>query len=266
VTKQGYYQWLCNRDKPYKYTDLLADIKKVLAENPENKANYGARRVYLRLTQPEYEYEGSYSTVYRVMKANNLLQKKKERPNWITEADPEAQKSENLIKQDFTADGPNTKWLTDISEVPTVDGKLYVSPILDCFDGMIVGLTMDDNMRKELCVDAFNQACNRHDAYGMILHDDRGSQYTSHAFREALEVRGAIQSMSGTGRCFDNARMESFFATLKKEKLYKIKTELLPMSTVKSIIFRWIFIYYNQERVYSSNDGGYPPGGKATNV
>ena len=65
--------------------------------------------------------------------------------------------------------------------------------------------------------------------------------------------------MSGTGRCYDNARMESFFATLKKEKLYKIRTELLPMETVKSIIFRWIFTYYNRKRIYTANDGGYPP-------
>jgi transposase InsO family protein len=250
---------LGNRDKPYKYTDLLADIHKVLDENTENKANYGARRVYLRLKQPEYGHEDSYSTVYRVMKKHGLLQKKKKRPHAITEEDKEAEKSENLIKQDFTADEPNKKWLTDITEVPTADGKLYVSPILDCFDGMIVGLTMDDNMRKELCIDAFKQAYNRYDAYGMVLHDDRGRQYTSVRFREELASRGAIQSMSGTGKCYDNARMESFFATLKKEKLYRIKTELLPMNTVKSIIFRWVFTYYNRERVYTSNEGGYPP-------
>ena len=79
----------------------------------------------------------------------------------------------------------------------------------------------------------------QYNAYGMIFHSDRGSQYTSYAFREKLAEYGAVQSMSGTGRCYDNARMESFFATVKKEKLYKIKTELLPMSTVKSIIFRW---------------------------
>jgi putative transposase len=65
--------------------------------------------------------------------------------------------------------------------------------------------------------------------------------------------------MSGTGRCYDNARMESFFATLKKEKLYKIKTELLPMETVKTIIFRYVEIYYNRNRVYTTNIGGYPP-------
>ena len=238
------------------------DIEKVLAEHEENKANYGAQRVYLRLKQPEYGYEGSYSTVYRVMKSKGLLQKKKRRPNSITLEDYEAQKSENLINQDFKADEPNKKWLTDISEVPTAEGKLYICPILDCYDGLIVGLTMEDNMRKELCIDAFNQACYRHSAYDMTFHSDRGTQMTSYDFRKALEARRATQSMSGTGRCYDNARIESFFATLKKEKLYKIRTELLPMSTVKSIIFRWVFSYYNQHRVYTANEGGYPPGVK----
>jgi transposase InsO family protein len=234
-------------------------IQKVLAEDSENKANYGARRVYLRLTQPEYGYTGSYSTVYRVMKANGLLQKRKRKPNGLTKEDYAAQKSENLLNQDFSALEPDSKWLSDISEVPTANGKLYLAPVLDCFDGLIVGLAMADNMRKELCIEAFEQACQRRDAYEMIFHSDRGSQFTSKNFREALAARRAVQSMSGTGRCYDNARMESFFATLKKEKLYKIRTELLPMSTVKSIIFRWVFMYYNRIRVYTTNDGGYPP-------
>ena len=259
VTKQGYYQWLRSLDRPYKYTALLAMIREVLAEDPENKANYGARRVHLRLKQTDYDYSGSYSTVYRVMKANNLLQKKKRRPNGLTKEDYAAQKSENLINQDFTSPVPNTKWLSDITEVPTAEGKLYLAPVLDCFDGQIVGLAMADNMRKELCVRAFEQACLRYNAYGMTFHTDRGSQFTSRKFREALKLRGAIQSMSGTGRCYDNARMESFMATLKKEKLYKIRTELMSMETVKSIIFRWTFLYYNKKRVYTANEGGYPP-------
>lgn len=92
----------------------------------------------------------------------------------------------------------------------------------------------------------------------MIFHSDRGSQYTSLEFRALLARYGAIQSMSGTGRCYDNARMESFFATLKKEKLYRIKTEQLPMETVKSIVWQYIESYYNRRRIYTTNDG-YPP-------
>ena len=125
--------------------------------------------------------------------------------------------------------------------------------------GEIVGLAMDDNMKKELCIRAFRSACQAQGAYGMILHSDRGSQFTSSSFRKVLAQCGAVQSMSGTGRCYDNARMESFFATLKKEKLYRIRTEQMPMAQVKSIVFRYIMTYYNRQRIYTANPGGLPP-------
>lgn len=110
----------------------------------------------------------------------------------------------------------------------------------------------------ELCVDAFTSATNKHQAYGMIFHSDRGSQYTSKLYRDILARYGATQSMSATGRCYDNARMESFFATLKKECLYKFKTETMRMETVKSLVFRFIETYYNRRRIYTPNEG-YPP-------
>lgn len=257
VSEQGYYKWLKHKGKAYKHEALLANILEIRAKFLENE-NYGVERIYLDLQQ-NYDYEGSLRTVYRVCKENNLLIKKKRRPNSLTKEDKEAQKSENIIKQDFTATEPNQKWLSDITEVPCSDGKLYVSAVLDCYDGAIVGLSMDNNMRKELCINAFESACKQYGASGMIFHSDRGSQYTSGAFREALERYIATQSMSSTGRCYDNARMESFFATLKKEKLYKIKTELMPMNAVKTIIFRYIEIYYNRYRIYTTNEGGYPP-------
>lgn len=94
---------------------------------------------------------------------------------------------------------------------------------------------------------------------GAVFHSDRGSQYTSLAFRSELSRCGMIQSLSGTGHCFDNARMESFFATLKKEKIYQIAAYKLPREQVKTIIFRYIFIYYNRVRVYTRNPLGLPP-------
>jgi len=107
---------------------------------------------------------------------------------------------------------------------------LYLAAVLDCYNGEIVGLAMDDNMKKALCIRAFRSACQAQGAHGMILHSDRGSQFTSSAFRMVLAQKDAVQSMSGTGRCYDNARMESFFATLKKEKLYQIRTKRMPMT------------------------------------
>lgn len=223
---------------------------------PENE-NYGARRIHLALRQQGEAV--SYSTVYRTMKRHSLLHKAKLHPNGITRADASAQKAENLIARNFTAEVPNRTWLTDITEVPCRDGKLYVAAVLDCFDGKIVGLSMDDNMRAELCVRAFESACRQESAHRMILHSDRGSQFTSAAFRAALRRYGATQSMSGTGRCYDNARMESFFATLKKEKLYRIDTKKLSRAQVKTIIFRFVMIYYNRQRIYTTNPGGWPP-------
>ena len=122
-------------------------------------------------------------------------------------------------------------------------------------------MEMRDNMKKELCIDTVRQLQAQYGKllHGVILHSDRGSQYTSEAFREKLRSLGITQSLSGTGHCFDNARMESFFATLKKEKIYQIAAYKLTRAQVKTIIFRYVFTYYNRIRICSVNPGGLPP-------
>ena len=255
VSEAGYYKYKRAKKKVYKYTDLLTTIHKILKEDQEN-ANYGVRRIFDALRN-YHSFKGSYSTIYRICKKSNLIIRYKRRPKGITKADSEAEKAENLIKQDFTAEKPNKKWLTDITEIPCSDAKLYLAPILDCYDGSILGFKMDTNMKAELCVEAYENACKATGAHGMILHSDRGSQFTSQLFRKSLANQGAIQSMSGVGRCYDNARMESFFATLKKEKLYQMDTNKMTSEEVKSVVFRYIY-YYNLRRIYSTN-GGWPP-------
>lgn len=255
VSECGYYKHVKHCFRGAGHADLLAQIYGILKEEPEN-ANYGVRRIYLALKLNK-GYKGSLSTIYRICRENGLMIKRKKKPNGITKADMMAQKSENLIKQNFISSAPNEKWLSDITEIPCADGKLYLAAVLDCYDGKIVGFSMDDHMKASLCRRAFEVACMKESARGMIFHSDRGSQYTSCEFREALKCRGAIQSMSGTGRCYDNARMESFFATLKKEKLYKMKTVDYCIDEVKSVVHRYIS-YYNLRRIYSTN-GGNPP-------
>jgi transposase InsO family protein len=105
------------------------------------------------------------------------------RQKGITQANAKAQKSANLINQDFTADAPNEKWLSDITEIPCLEGKLYLAPVLDCYDGTIRGFKTDTHMRAELCVEGFKRACREDGARGMILHSDRRSRFTSQAFR-----------------------------------------------------------------------------------
>ena len=186
---------------------------------------------------------------------------RRRRPHGITKATTEIQERENLIKRDFKAEKPLRKLLSDITEIQCYDGKLYVSAVLDCFNGEILSIAMDSNMKKELCIRTVKELEMRYGKKlrGAIFHSDRGSQYTSEAFRSTLKEAGLVQSLSGTGHCFDNARMESFFATLKKEKIYRISAYKLTRDQVKSIIFRYIFVYYNRIRISSVNPGGMAP-------
>ena len=256
VSESGFYRWLRSREKQNGRQILLVRIKSILSEHPDND-NYGVRRLQIALKQCGIEV--SLRTVYRTMCEDGLLHQAR-RPHGITKTTTEIQDRENLIKRDFSAELPYAKLLTDITEVPCSDGKLYVSPIMDCCSGEILSLEMRDNMRKELCVDTVRNLCRRYLlAEGVILHSDRGSQYTSDAFRQELKRRGITQSLSGTGHCFDNARMESFFATLKKEKLYRIPTYRMTREEVKTIIFRYVFVYYNTVRIYTGNPFGLPP-------
>lgn len=116
VSEGAYYKHTSRRPRRDRHANLLAQIYEILREDVEN-ANYGTRRIYSSLKLNK-GYKGSYSTVYRVCRSNNLFIKRKRKPNGVTKADTKAQKSENLLRQDFTASAPNEKWLSDITEVP----------------------------------------------------------------------------------------------------------------------------------------------------
>ncbi len=256
VSESGYYRWLKNGSKPRSWQLLLVEINKIFAEHPDND-NYGVERVKTALGLKGIK--ASKSKIYRAMKAGGLIHRCR-KSHGITKADTETQDRENLIKRDFSADKPLSKLLTDITEVMCSYGKLYVSAILDCFNGEILALEMRDNMKKELCIDTLKQLKSKYgDISGAIFYSDRGCQYTSYAFKAQLSKYGLFQSLSGTAHCFDNARMESFFATLKKEKIYRIPTYKMTRNEVKTIIFRYIFGYYNTQRVNSFNPNGLPP-------
>ena len=256
INESGYYRWCRNSIIPSNRELLLVEIKKIVGECPENE-NYGIERIRTALEQDGKRY--SRRTIYRAMKEGGLLHKKRI-PHGITKATDEVQEKENIIKRDFSSSAPVKKVLSDITEVQCSDGKLYVSPIFDCYNGEILALEMRSNMKKELCIDTVKQLRQRFGTLdGVIMHTDRGSQYTSEAFRDTLKSYGMIQSLSSTGKCFDNSRMESFFATLKKEKLYQIPTYRMTRDQVKTVIYRYIFGYYNTRRITGFNPGGWPP-------
>lgn len=262
VSRQGFYNYLKNRNKPWKYQALTDAMMGILAEDECNDT-YGWERMHQALLNKEFKgvHIPSERTVYRVMEKLGISHTPKRKPHGITKADKESQKSDDLIKRDFTAEAPLEKCITDITEIKAADGKLYVSAIFDCFDVAVVGLAMADNMWAELCVETPVNAYRTYpDLRGCIIHSDRGSQYTSEIYRNAISKYGIIQSMnSAGGRCHDNARCESMWARLKEELLYgRYNTEKLTIEELKTIIWRYFMSYWNNRRICTAN-GGLPP-------
>ena len=262
VSRQGFYQYLANKDRPWKYQPLADLMMEILAEDECNDT-YGRIRMYQALN---LKHSGnidipSERTVYRIMEEIGISHHPRRKPNGITKADREVQKAGNLLKRDFSAEKPLTKCVTDITEIKARDGKLYVSAVFDCFDSSVVGLAMDTNMKSPLCVRTLENAVKANpDIRGAVIHSDRGSQYTSQIYRDAICKYGIKQSMnSAGGRCHDNARCESMWARMKSELLYdRYDTEKMTTDELKRVIWRYFISYWNNRRICSAN-GGLPP-------
>ena len=236
VSRQGFYKYLANKDRPWKYQALL-------------------------LKQPEGVPIPSERTVYRVMDQIGLSHRPKRKPNGITKADREAMRSDDLLKREFHSDAPLEKCVTDITEIKASDGKLYVSAIFDCFDLGVLGLAMETNMKADLCVHTLENALTAYPSLeGAIIHSDRGTQYTSEVYRKAIRDYHIRQSMNSAGvRCHDNARCESMWARMKTELLYdRYDTEPMTVEELKELIWRYFLSYWNNRRICSAN-GGLPP-------
>ena len=262
VSRQGFYKYLKVQTHPWKYQDVTDAMLEILAEDECNDT-YGRIRMYqaLRLKQPQGVQIPSERTVYRIMEELGISHTPRRKPNGITRADKETRKSDDLLRRNFDADKPLTKCVTDITEVKGKDGKLYVSAVFDCYDSCVLGLAMDTNMRASLCVQTLKNAHDAcHDLRGVIIHSDRGAQYTSQEYRAAIGRYGILQSMnSAGGRCHDNARCESMWARMKDELLYgRYNTEKMTFDELKTLIWRFFIGYWNNRRICSRN-GGLPP-------
>ena len=250
---------------PENAMSLAAKMMEILHKDECNDI-YGRERMHKALLL-KYPDSGipSEATVYRVMTAIGITHRPNRKPNGITKADREARKSDDLLKCDFKADKPFSKCVTDITEVKAKNGKLYVSAIFDCYGLTAVGLSMDDNMRAELCAAAVeNTAAAYPELCGAVLHSDRGSQYTSASYRAMLNECGVRQSMnSAGGRCHDNARCESMWARMKNELFYSRGRRSTDYTTeqLKTMIWRYYMSYWNNRRICSSI-GGMPPAEK----
>lgn len=259
ITRQGFYKYMSNRNRPWKYRKL-ADVMMAIVSEDEYNDTYGRGRMHqaLLLKQPEGINIPSERTVYRIMEKIGLSHRPKRKPNGLTKADREARKSDDLLKRDFKSDKPLKKCVTDITEIKAKNGKLYISAIFDCFDLAVLGLAMDTNMKAELCERMLSNAVRSYPGLrGAIVHSDRGSQYTSDIYRKAVAKYDIRQSMnSAGGRCHDNARCESMWARMKEEVIYgRYDTEKMTVEELKTLIWRYFINYWNNRRICSVNKG-----------
>lgn len=248
VSRSGYYAWRTRKPSKRKIADNLFAIA-LKQIHQENLQTYGYERLWIEL-QSQGIPCGKHR-VRRLMRENGIVVKRMKRYKRTTQPNPDHPVALNLLKQDFFADKPNTKWVGDISYIPTAEGWLYLAVVLDLFSRRVVGWSMNGRMTKQLVMDAFSMAIGqRQPDEGLLFHSDRGSQYTSHDFQSLLATHHTLASMSGRGCCYDNAVAESFFSTLKMESVshasYQTRAE------AEMDIFFYIEGFYNQTRRHSS--------------
>lgn len=265
VSRQGFYEYLKNKNKPWKYEEPAAKMIEIREEDEYNDT-YGRVRMrealILKKEQDSLDIEiPEERTIYRIMQKIGISHRPR-KPKGLTKADKKAQKSDDLLKRNFKSEEPNKKCVTDITELKASNGKLYISAIFDCFDLLVCGLAMDTNMKAALCTETVSSALKLHpELKGTVLHSDRGSQYTSDEYRRKIAIYGIRQSMnSAGGRCHDNARCESMWARMKVELFYsrKDKPENYTVEELKTKIWRYYMSYWNNRRICSAN-GGMPP-------
>jgi transposase InsO family protein len=159
--------------------------------------------------------------------------------------------AENLLNRAFRSELPNRRWVSDLTYIWTSEGWLYLAVVLDLFSRRVVGWSMRQSMERGLVLSALEMAIKqRHPPVGLLCHSDRGSQSASHAYQEALSEAGIRCSMRRQGNCWDNAPMESFFGSLKRELVHRY--HFSTRSEAQSAVFAWIEVWYNRKRRHSS--------------
>ena len=248
VSRSGYYKWLkrkaSNRD--IENRKLYFEIKMIYVEN---RKSYGSPRIFKELRSRGKKY--NKKRIERIMRENGLQAKAGKKYKVTTRSKHNLVISKDLLNQDFKANRPNEKWVTDITYLRTQEGWLYLCAIMDLYSRKIVGWSMDQHLRSSIVCRALEQAIERQDPVeGLILHSDRGVQYASDEFRRLVSYYKIRQSMGRKGNCYDNAVIESFFHTLKVEQIYSENYHT--REEAKRNIFYYIEVFYNRKRRHSS--------------
>jgi putative transposase len=249
VTRSGFYLWK-KRKPSARQVRQQKLLKKIRIKHRENRELYGSPRVHRALRVDGVQV--CRNTVAKLMRQAKIRAKTRRRyvPR-TTDSGHRKPIADNLLSRDFAAAAPNQKWLADITYVPTDEDWLFLAGVLDCFSRRIVGWSMCEGMPTDLASDALKMALlHRQPGRDLLHHSDRGAQYASEDYQQLLIEHGIAVSMSGRGNCYDNAMMESFWATLKTELIYQ--QNYATREEARQSIFEYIEVFYNRKRLHSS--------------
>ena len=250
VKKSTYYYHIKCFNKPDKDAGLKQEISDIYHSH---KGRYGYRRITLELKNRGKRY--NHKRIYRLMREIGIASKVRI-VRYNSYKGTVGKIAPNLLRRDFTAEAPNQKWVTDVTQVTINDEKGYISPIIDLYDGSIVSYAISKHPDLRLVMEMIEKAFDKiPDDTGLILHSDQGWQYQHKIYQERLRKKGIHQSMSRKGNCLDNSRAECFFSIYKTELLYLNKYK-----TVDDFLeaTHEYFTYYNNERISEKLNGMTP--------
>jgi len=224
-------------------------LERIESVYKKSRRTYGSPRIHRQLVS-EGQICGR-GRVERLMSANGIRAKQKRKFVVTTDSKHDLPVAQNILGREFAVGEPNKVWLSDITYIPTDEGWLYLAGVLDLCSRTAVGWSMSESLERTLVIDALGMAYRRRrPGKGLVHHSDRGSQYASEDYRNLLKDYGMQMSMSRKGDCWDNAPMESFFGTLKKELVHH--RSYRTRDDARRDIFDYIEIFYNRERLHSS--------------
>jgi transposase InsO family protein len=248
VSPAGYYAW---RDRPAsaRQQEQRAMLVEIRAVHAEYKARYGSPRVHAELVARGHDC--CVNTVAKLMRDHEIRAKTARKFRCTTDSDHDLPVAENLLDRQFDPAAPNAAWVADITYIPTGEGWLYLAAVEDLYSRRVVGWSMADHLESRLVVDALALAVERRlPGEGLLAHSDRGSQYASDHYHRLLGKQGITCSMSRRADCWDNAPMESFFASLKKELVHD--AGFATRAEARAAIVEYIEVFYNTKRRHSS--------------
>jgi putative transposase len=256
IHRSNYYRWLrssnTREQKNNEEQELVNEIKEI---QDKSRFSYGTPRVTDALKNKNLVV--NHKKVARLLRGNGLNHRMKRKFRITTDSNHNFKSSPNFLNRDFDATAPNKKWVSDITYIWTAEGWLYLCVIIDLFSRKVIGWSVSSRIDADLLLRAFwNAVQQRNPGKGLIFHSDRGSQYCSIRFRNALKSRGMIQSMSRRGNCWDNACAETFFKSLKSEWIYDVNFK--HRQEAKNVLFEYIEIFYNRKRSHSFLDYNTP--------